>query len=351
METQIAPGVRKRVQQGYMQISEQLYPGEVIWAVASTSQLKPLMDILVITNARVIGMVAGTRSPAAAIDADAVSEVSMPVGRSKRAKLIISTTEGAEVSFGKVPHEQVDFVRHHVSLLIGQGFPPEIRQSLEADAAATSEREACAAAERAAAAAAAIAEREAMTLIGSEPKDKIWRALEEHASPGELAWLVINSGVAGVLAAYEDRLIIAKVGAGASFMTGALGGGRVATFMFEDITNIEYYSGIATGVLAVLTPSHQGITGPTYSNERAEAWRHSNCLPLGTVDYRRALPHLNELRRRISAAKRPIHGVPAQSTGLAAELSGLADLHAQGVLDDSEFAAAKQAAIMRHAPR
>ncbi|MDO3650847.1 SHOCT domain-containing protein [Nocardia mangyaensis] len=167
---------------------------------------------------------------------------------------------------------------------------------------------------------------------------------------------MLNCGNDGLLAAYRDRLIIAKIGLGASLVAGSLGGGRITTFPYTDITNIEYNSGLIMGVFEVLTPSYQGsanhdhwqsfVKNPNKSNNDPRAL--SNTLPLPKLVYNEALPHINTLQSRITAAKRPPSAtqVPAP-TSLAEEIKELADLHAQGILSDAEFAAAKQAAIIR----
>lgn len=63
--------------------------------------------------------------------------------------------------------------------------------------------------------------------------------------PAKLPWFILSAGGGrGMLAAFEDRLIIAKVGGMTSFMAGSFGGGSVTTFPFSDITNIEFDSGL-----------------------------------------------------------------------------------------------------------
>ncbi len=150
-------------------------------------------------------------------------------------------------------------------------------------------------------------------------------------------------------------------------MTGSMGGGRVTTFPpYSDITNIEYNSGMMSGVLEVLTPpSYQGTANHDYwrsaSTSRNKAgdsppFTLSNCLPLPPkAQHKLALPRLTELQKKIIDYKRPTFHVQhspsaaaAPSTSLAEELHNLADLHHQGILDDAEFAAAKQATIARH---
>lgn len=93
----------------------------------------------------------------------------------------------------------------------------------------------------------------------------------------------------------------------AGFMTGSMGGGRVATFPYSEITNIENNSGMMSGVLEVLTPSYQGTANHDYwrsagtsRNKAAESpFTLSNCLPLPKAQHKLALPHLTKLQRKI----------------------------------------------------
>ncbi|WP_165807277.1 SHOCT domain-containing protein [Nocardioides currus] len=187
-----------------------------------------------------------------------------------------------------------------------------------------------------------------------------------------LGWILVSSGGAGLLAAWDDRLAIVKTGAMTSFMAGSLGGERSAVFHYTDITGIEYNSGLMNGVLEILTPSYSGSAnkdfwrGSTKSrNANAnDPWTLSNTLPLAKAEYRSAGDQITELRRRISIAKNPGPSTPVstaniapaaatsapipppaglgEGAGLADQLAKLADLHQAGVLSDEEFAAAKQ---------
>jgi hypothetical protein len=47
-------------------------------------------------------------------------------------------------------------------------------------------------------------------------------------------------------------------------MTGSLGGGRITTFHYTEITGIEYNAGMMMGVLEILTPSYQGSGNKDY---------------------------------------------------------------------------------------
>ena len=203
----------------------------------------------------------------------------------------------------------------------------------------------------------AIAEKwDGATIVG-KVRGKSYRSIGRLSQPGEVPWLVIGAGFAyGVLAAFEDRLVIIKTGAATSFIAGALGGERATTFYYTDITAIEYNSGLVTGVLEVLTPSYQGSANKDYwrgttasrNANSNDPFTLSNTLPMAKPDYIAWTPHIQALRAKIAEAKRPaapvvVHQAPAAplTSSLADELGKLAALRDAGVLSDDEFAAAK----------
>ncbi|MFC9556027.1 SHOCT domain-containing protein [Rhodococcus sp. NPDC056960] len=396
-----------------------LYPGEIVWAVASTSAMYPPCDGLVITNARLLafaGRDVGASGPKSGVDADSIHRFDFTMYGSAKT-LVVTTRSGQQMSFGSIPDEDAPFIGHYVHHLTAAGFPAGMRPAAEAqraeaqtrsdaerraadERAETARREAEERAEahrqavqqrahekqqkaqhreeeRAAAAEqkererrAAEAEQERIEgrrsqveVFGPRVTKAAWRYLEQHSHEDEWPWFVVASdSMGGVLAAFEDRLMIVKTGGYTSFMAGSLGGGRVTTFPYTEITNIEFNGGIVNGVLEILTPSYQGSAQHDYwrnsnkSRNKAadDPFTLSNCLPLGKALYKRTLPRLNELQRKIADCKRPniVVQVPTQPQpsggGLAEELRRLADLHAEGVLDVDEFATAKQAAIRKY---
>lgn len=197
-------------------------------------------------------------------------------------------------------------------------------------------------------------------VVGSRPRKKAAASILAHAKRGEEPWLIIASLGAGVLAAFDDRLILIKAGAVTSAGAGAFGGQRATTFHFHDVSGIEYNSGILSGVLEVLTSSYDGTANRDFwrgSNRPRNAdandpFTLSNTLPLSKAEHAQAQPHLNELRRRITNYKRTVTiegsvnpafsaAVPIQGGGLADELTKLAELRNAGILTDEEFQAAK----------
>lgn len=346
------------------ELSSHLYPGEVIWALARTSLMRPMIDCLAITNARVLGLSTPeltSKGPKVQVDADSIAAFDF-VKKLGTKHLSITTHQGDSISFGTTMDAEIEFLRHYIHHLAQSGFPASIREALEQQSAAEHAESAVAHA----ASQQQIDGRAGVHVVGPALKDNAWTTLHDHSSPGELPWFVLNAGGGrGMLAAFEDRLIIAKVGGMTSFMAGSFGGGRVTTFPYSDITNIEFNSGLLQGVLEVLTPSYQGTGNHDYwrssnkgRNKAADdPWTLSNCLPMDKSQYKTALPKINELQRKISEAKRPNvvvqqHSAPAPAaSGLAEELKGLGELYQQGILDQTEFAAAKSAAIARHSAR
>jgi hypothetical protein len=72
----------------------------------------------------------------------------------------------------------------------------------------------------------------------------------------------------------------------------------------------------------------------------------STTLPLMKYEYNSTLQHINELRVRISEAKRMVVTVtgpaaPPSTPDLTAQLKKLAELQAAGILTDEEFATKK----------
>lgn len=185
--------------------------------------------------------------------------------------------------------------------------------------------------------------------IGQKTLAEIQRSCRD----GERPRFIVAEGQAGALAAFDDRCMIVKKGALTSLMAGSLGGGRVTTFMYGEITGIEYNSGFVNGVLEILTASYQGSANKdfwrgTHRSRNANAndpWTLSNCLPLSKPLYEQARDRIDELKRLIADAKRPVVNVaaPAPSQGnLATQIAELAELHRSGALDDAEFAQAKR---------
>jgi hypothetical protein len=360
--TQLSPKVKeKNGAKWCAALAPDLLNGETIWALVSAGRMKPVTSGAAITNARIIGFWHNGESTDKRIVLEVMAHqirgVDFPVKAGSTSMRVM--TDQGEVNFGNLHKDEVGFAHYFIDYLWRNGVDPAVAHAIDQRhksevAAQLAEHD-------------YLSKRESVKVFGGALKDKWWNDIRGHAHPGELPWFIINSGSAGRLVAFEDRLLISKTGGMTSLMAGSFGGGRETTFPYSDITNIEYNGGFANGVLEVLTPSYQGTGNHDYwrSTNKArntasdDPWTLSNCLPLAKHIYREAQPTLNELHRKIMDAKRPqvvVHHAPADPSpapapaadaGLADELTRLAEMHQQGVLDDDEFKAAKKAAIAR----
>lgn len=199
------------------------------------------------------------------------------------------------------------------------------------------------------------------TLVGGTPRKKATVAiLKQCYTDEERPWLILICPGSGLIAAFEDRLVLIKTGSFNSLMAGSFGGERTAVFFYKDITGIEYNAGILNGVLEILTPSYSGTahkdfwtgTMKSRNDNSNDPFTLSNTMPIDRFEYREFTPHLNEIRKRIADSKNPavkveIHQKDTlhQGKSLTEELLDLKKLHEEGVLSADEFALAKARVI------
>ena len=189
--------------------------------------------------------------------------------------------------------------------------------------------------------------------VGRKALEEVERNCRAHERPE----FIVGERAAGALAAFGDRCIIVKRGTLTGLASGSWGGGRVATFMYGQITGVEYNSGWFTGVLEILTPSYQGTANKdfwrgTFASRNANSndpYTLSNCLPLAKPTYEQARQQIDWMRQMVAATQ--ANQVSASTSYAAPELSAeirkLAELRDEGVLTEEEFAGAKRALLSR----
>jgi hypothetical protein len=158
------------------------------------------------------------------------------------------------------------------------------------------------------------------------------------------------SASAGSLVAMKDRCLLIKSGALAGFMAGSLGGARVTSFYYRDITGIEYNSGMVNGVVEILTASYNGSANKDFwkgatkprNADSNDPWTLSNTLPFGKSEYSAAKAQFDKLRSLISAAKGSGTTTVVKEHSVADEIEKLSNLLAQGLIDQDEFKEAKK---------
>lgn len=345
---------------------------ERIVGVFFLRRLRPLCDHLVVTDRRALAILRqelkrGTKAIKFGIDLARISSVKVEVSM-MGAKAKLGLTDGSTQDLGTV--NGADRNALIAALTVRSGHPASSPTSREHPAGAlvaapasppSAGRTASTMNESADASAVLSKAAQIETMVIGKIGRKQLEEIERSCGPDELPRFVIAEGASGALAAFEDRCMIIKKGALTSLMAGSFGGGRVTTFMYADITGIEYNAGMVNGVLEILTPSYQGTANKDFwrgatKNPNADAnnpYTLSNTLPLSKGLYELARDKIDDLRRMIVEAKRPKVVVPqpdqSAATDLASDIERLAKLRDQGVLDEDEFRAAKQAAIARHA--
>jgi len=173
----------------------------------------------------------------------------------------------------------------------------------------------------------------------------------------EQPWLIIcsDSFVYDALAAFGDRVAVfkqaARLGAGAL-------GIRRATFDFGEITGISYKQDSSHGgFIEVMTPSYTGLASSS-SNPKPDnvsgivlyqmfghndaADRAPNTLRLSDKQYMECRNEISTLKKRIQQAKRAVEApIANQFVDVFSQIREMSTLRDQGILTESEFAAAK----------
>ncbi len=328
-----------------------LLPGEEVRLLVKGAFANMGGDLVAITNLRLLGAATQqhcrVRSEIALADVASVA----PASRMGRPAVGLAMKDGSQRKITLMSLRSADadekLTGNVLYGLLQEEPTPELR---DAQAAQDARRQA--------AAAALTQAKDGLwpntTVIGSRPREKAAETVLAHCREGESPWLIISSLGQGLLAAFDDRLIIVKTGAWTGLASGAMGGGRIASFSFDQITGIEYNSGLMMGVLEVLTPSYSGGANKDFwrgadrslNKDNNNPNTLSNTLPVDKAMHAQALPHLNELRDRISKARtitvRVEQERPTAGGGLADQLARLVELRDAGVLDAEEFATAKR---------
>lgn len=177
------------------------------------------------------------------------------------------------------------------------------------------------------------------------------KAAETTIVPGDHVCFVLKSVGGQGLVALKDRVLVVKSG----FMSGATFGGRVTTIPLADISAIQVNKGMVNATIEILAAGYGAHkAGDFFSmGDRDDPWKLPNTLPASKQLLKEFEPYLAELRTMVSMAKNvrthatlpppPAPTLPSTvpSRDLASQLERLVQLHAQGLLSDEEFSAAK----------
>ena len=177
--------------------------------------------------------------------------------------------------------------------------------------------------------------------------------IEKNISEDEKPLFIISTvgSMAGAIVALSNRCILVKSGILAGFMAGSLGGARVASFYYVDITGIEYNSGLLSGVVEILTPSYEGSRNKDYwrgvtqsrNSDSNDPWTLNNTLPMPKLDYSQAKIQFDKLRALIGENKNSSSVTNIiQTESVADEIEKLSKLLERDLIDEEEFKEAKK---------
>ncbi len=322
-------------------IEDELNPllpeGEKVVAVFWANRMKPLTDTMVLTNQRLLCAHTSYMGKYNGFFNEVIADDIKSVDLEKTfaaAKFYATHSNGTKDFLASIIEDDFENIRKVVEKMSGspqllnysEQKKNETRQKYGVDTAPPT-----------------ISEEELQALTKGKVNKAAIHEVQKSCRPGEAPEFILGDGINGVLAAFGDRCMVIKKGLATSFMASSLGGGRVATFAYQDITGIEYNSGIMTGVLEILTASYTGkaTNSPWAFGNDKSAHESSNTLPWGKVFYNQVRPQIEWMQQKIHEVKSGGAQVVTQLSS-SDELTKLAALHKQGILTDKEFAEAKQ---------
>lgn len=142
MPPELSPRLKEKNAEKWMaKLSARLLPGEVVLALVRTNKLKPSLDAIAITNARLLGFSGLELAHAGvkvAIDADEIERYEFEK-KISGLYLVVTRRSQEPVGLGSIHAAEVDFARHYIDQLVAAGIPAGFREAIlvhEADAAA-----------------------------------------------------------------------------------------------------------------------------------------------------------------------------------------------------------------------
>ncbi|HEY3530006.1 MAG TPA: SHOCT domain-containing protein [Nocardioides sp.] len=165
---------------------------------------------------------------------------------------------------------------------------------------------------------------------------KAVEAVEQTLAPDEEVRLVIHGASKQAIIATDSRALVYKKG----FMAGASFGAELTSWAYRNVLGVQIHTGMMSGAVVLQAPGQSGTRTSSWKGDDADPYKAPNAIPLNRPfdGARRRVARLgqiiDEAHRREQA---PVAASPAQES-VADELRKLADLRAEGVLTDQEFA-------------
>ena len=165
--------------------------------------------------------------------------------------------------------------------------------------------------------------------------EKAVEAVERTLAADERVRLVIRGASNQAIVATDRRALVFKKG----FMAGATFGSELTSWSYQNLVGVQIHTGMMSGAVILQGPGQAGTRTSRWKGDDADPDLAPNAIPL-IRPFDEARRGAAELGRLIDEAHRAAPADQAEAS-VADELRKLADLRADGVLTDAEFAALK----------
>lgn len=169
-------------------------------------------------------------------------------------------------------------------------------------------------------------------------RGRVKAAVAQNLRADERVCVVIRGSSGQAIVGTTTRCFVCKPG----FMAGATFGSEVSSWSYRNIVGVQIHKGLLSGAVIIQAPGQTGVSASYWRDSDSDPHKAPNAIPVAG-DWSEVRAAVARLRELIDAAHAESpHATAAAPSSLADELRKLADLHASGVLNDTEFASAKQ---------
>lgn len=175
------------------------------------------------------------------------------------------------------------------------------------------------------------------------------KAFEQNTLPGDSV-IVCLAGVPGeALVATQSRVLILKAG----YSSGAIFGQKAKSFLYEDISSVEYSCGLTQGRVQITAAgsveTRHGHRQNDVLGALADAWQAENVCNFPSAKKKLFQEAANLIRSRVEQARSAAHqtAATAQPDDIPTQIKKLAELKAAGILSEEEFEKKKAELLAR----
>lgn len=175
------------------------------------------------------------------------------------------------------------------------------------------------------------------------------KAFEQNVLPDDSV-LVCLGGLSGeALVATQSRVLILKAG----YSSGAIFGQKAKSFLYEDISSVEYSCGLTQGRVQITAAgsveTRHGHRQNNVLGALADAWQAENVCNFPAAKKKLFQEAANLVRSRIEQARSAVRqtAATAQLDDIPTQIRKLAELKVAGILSEEEFERKKAELLAR----